>query len=504
VSSNLMPGDRPAALSRRTIALAAVLCALGGLWTLYRGAVLRLEYFDGYAYLMSAKRLAGDETVGLSVVRPPLVALLHAPALALARMGAPANLGYTLAPHLLAACLSVAAAGALFVLFRSALGTGGALMGAALFVTGRFFVRYGAFTLADLPATGLAVLTVHLYVRALDGRRWRDDVYAGLAFGLTIASKYPLVLMGGVLVIAEALIAWRERRLSLRRVLGLAVTLALGAVVFAMFMAGVYLLAHGITPWAQMLAFFERDLTGNAAMQATSLEHRRDYAVMTAAAVAWPVLALAVVGLVRACMQRRRHDLVFLAWLFGLATPIVLVVPHTEARYLLPLVPPLLYFAVRAVDWLVSLLPRPWMKEAAVGVCLLTSSFSGARQAWADSDPLFVSDVQRLTARAVHTAQQPGGRLGWQGGFACLYPQRRIAMPADEFFNVFHFHTGSIQYFIGKPVQGLPLAVARPGDVVVVPPPNCSGLALPKAPVRDFEVYKVAPQGRTVVRVRTR
>src|SRR5688500_13648976 len=104
------PGEAPS-LPRWAAAVPGALCALVMAYTLYRGAVVTLEYFDGYQFLVTAKRLAGDRaTAGFNLVRPPLLALLDLPALWLAQRGAPANLGYTLGPHLTAALLSVASA----------------------------------------------------------------------------------------------------------------------------------------------------------------------------------------------------------------------------------------------------------------------------------------------------------------------------------------------------------------------------------------------------------
>src|SRR3954469_12630084 len=138
-------------LPRWAVAVLRVLCALAVVYTFYRGAVVTLEYFDGYQFLVTAKWLAGDRASGgFNLVRPPLLALLDLPALWIADHGAPANLGYTLGPHLTAALLAVLSAGAVHYAFTAALDRRMALLGVVLLVTSRLFVRYGSLTMADL------------------------------------------------------------------------------------------------------------------------------------------------------------------------------------------------------------------------------------------------------------------------------------------------------------------------------------------------------------------
>ena len=71
-----------------------------------------------------------------------------------------------------------------------------------------------------------------------------------------------------------------------------------------------------------------------------------------------PTLALAAGGLALALVQREDRDVPTVTWLAVLGGGIVFAIRHNEARYLLPVVPAVIYFAVRATEATVGALSR--------------------------------------------------------------------------------------------------------------------------------------------------
>jgi hypothetical protein len=484
----------PLELPRWAVRTLGALLALAIGYTLFRGLVVGLEYFDGYQFLVTAKRLAGDRSAGgFNLVRPPLLALLDMPALWLAQRGAPANALYTVGPHLTAAMLAALSALAVYYAFAASLEARLALLGVVFFVTGRLFVRYGSLTMADIISMAGGALALGLHRRSLERPTFARDALCGVAIGLAAAAKYPLLLMGAVVVLTEALVAVHRRRLPLRRVGGLAVTGAASATTFLALLALAYGLGAG---WAQ-LGRFPRALldtfklaTGMVA--ALPGESRWDNAWMLAATIAWPLLALAALGLGLLVKQRQERDYPFLAWLLGLGGILVATVGHNEVRYLLPVIPALLYFAVRGAEWLLRRAPTPTAAGAGLVALAITCSAGGLRQAWADADPVFRADTQRKAAAAVANLRRPGGHPRWIGPFSCIYPLRRVPLKYDEFFDSFNFFGPSMLYFLGEPATVIPsLAAAADGDAVVVAGPNCNGAALPSVPTQPWTVYGV-------------
>ena len=97
------------AFDRAVVALVAT-CAV---YTLWRGATLQVEYYDGYRYLANASRLLGED-VSFDQIRPPLLTLLLVPVVALGRLGGPANAALVFGPHLFSAVLSLCTAAVVF------------------------------------------------------------------------------------------------------------------------------------------------------------------------------------------------------------------------------------------------------------------------------------------------------------------------------------------------------------------------------------------------------
>lgn len=478
------------------------LCAAAILHACYRAAVVDLEYFDGHSYLLGTKRLSGDATVGFTLLRPPLLSLLHAPGVWLAQQGAPANIWYGLAPHLTSLLLALLSALAVHFALAAALPARLALLGTAFLLTGRMFVRYAPFTMADLASMGWAALAIGCHLRGQARPRWRLDVGCGLAIGLAGATKYPLVAMGAVLVLAELLLALARRRLAPRRVAGLAVAGAVSFSALVAVMALCQVLGFGWRSLPQLPAGLKQVATILSSVGAVGDETRWDHFRLLASTTAWPLLALALLGLGLAARQREERDLPFAAWLLGLGAIFVYTMRHNEARYLLPLVPAVLYFAVRAVEWclrrLPASVPAAGAGAAVVGLAL-ACSWGGARQAWADRDPVFRADAYRKAAARLLQLRQPGGRLRWVGGFSCLYPVRRVPLPRDEFFDAFHFHGPTISYFVGEPASVIPgLEAADDKDAVMAGVPNCNNVVLPSAPPPAYNLYGVSRRALVV------
>lgn len=486
-----MPEEVPA-LPRWAVAVLGALCAAAGLYTLYRGAAVTLEYFDGYQFLVTTKRLAGNRSTGpFNFYRPPLLALLDLPALWIAQRGALANAAYTRGPHLVAALLGLFSGWTLYYTFTAALERRLALLGVALFVTGRLFLRYGSLTMADLLSMAFAALAVGLHLRALDRPSFARDALVGVALGLGAAAKYPILLMGAVVLLTELLMAWKRRRLPARRLGGLAVSGAATVVTFLAVMAVVYGLAVGWNQLGHLLpAVREGFRLGTEISQAYPGETRWDNAVMISAVIAWPILALAVFGIVLALKERQERDLPFLAWLFGMGGIFVTAIGHNEVRYLLPEIPALIYFAVRAAQWSLRRAPSSVVAGAGVVALALACAWGGIRQAWADADPAFRADTPRRAAAAMARLHRPGGQYHWMGPFSCIYPVSRVPLPRDEFFDSFNLYGPALVYFLDQPATPLPsLTEARDGDAVVVPGPGCNGLVLPATPPAPWIVH---------------
>lgn len=468
-----------------SIGLAVVLAALAG-YTVHRATVLRVEYWDGFLYLNNARAITGDATATYTFDKPPLVPLLYAPVIEHLEDRPPAGIEHVTLPHAVAAALTLLSLLAVFLALRVALGTTLGLAGAVLFAGNRLFVRYGAHVLADYVPTGLATAAVGLWLFARRRDRWRWYALAGLPMGAAMASRYNLVLLPFVFVVGELMLAAWERRIADRRVLGLVLAGGVAAAVFL----GLHYLAYTDLPrefgLRTLLDIFEYGSANTD--RELGEESPLDYWTMANVAVSPLLLVVASGGMVLGLFRQDPNDVIFGGCFLAFAVPI-LMVAHTEIRYLLPALPAVAYFALapfevatrrfRDHEWT----RRRDVRGALVGfgiAALLLSLLPAVDQIRRDRDPFFRTDVQRAVAAWAIEHRGPGGRVVFHGRPFSLHPDDPLVFPQDEFFDVFHFADPALEFMTGERIELLryssapaPLVLARqerPGDAVVMGP----------------------------------
>jgi hypothetical protein len=482
---------------------AALLCIVlvVGIYLLYRAAAMRIEYFDGYVYLGNARILAGDRGPEYTDFRPPLVSLVHLPLVAAARLAGPANLGLLVAPHVLSALLSLLGAACIYWLFRPALGRTLALLGTALFVSNRLFLRYGPFALSDVLVTTCAIGTIALYLRARASGKLLWYALCGFVLACTVMAKYSAGLLAPVLVLCELFLSiqaaplegkrWYRLALRWRPVLGLALTGIVSAVVFFGTHALVFTQVYGDQGLSRFWKTFVGQFgPGGSALTGQPGERWTDYFPMVATILGVTVCALAVIGVWVSLRRPRRRDAPFLAWLLVFGGGTLYLIGHTEARYAMPVLPALIYFAVRAFEAFAMHLKETWSKRRPAvrwaGVAVLAVGIgaplaNGGSQVVADHTPVFFSDVERRVALAAASALRGQGRLMFMGFRGhTLFPPDPGPLPLDEHFNTFDFAPHVFEYYLGRPLERLRwrndsawnhrqtiAAFARDGDVIV-------------------------------------
>ena len=162
-------------------------------------------------------------------------------------------------------------------------------------------------------------------------------------------TKYPLFVLGFALLLSELWLAALTRRIDRRCAWGVVIAGALGV---ALFLA-VQLLLMWIVSGSGALALFVKTLRHLPTMSGAGAipgESWLDYGAMTVTMLSLPTLLLAGAGVLLAVRRPETRDIPCLAALAVTGGTTLFLVPHTEARYLLPAVPFLLYFALRSVE----------------------------------------------------------------------------------------------------------------------------------------------------------
>ena len=436
-------------------------------YTLWRGFTLQVDYYDGYRYLANARRLLGDDQVSFDEIRPPLLTLLQAPVVALARIGGPANAALVYGPHLLSTLLSLLTALALFFLFAPPCGRRTALVGTLLFMSTRYFVRYGAHVMTDVATAGVAAAAVAAWTRARELQSLPGYVPCGAALGGAMALKFSSALLFPALVAAELILtpgsgdrpgAGRlAPALHWRRWAGLALCGATAAALFFVVEGFVLWRVYGTGVWAEFRAAMQG---ARGAVDAWPGESWRDYIPMLQVMVSPTVVVLALAGMAAALRRPERRDAPFWTWLLLIGGSIVFLVGHNEARYLLPALPPFIYFALRGVESAHAFAPGSVARATVsllVGVAVLGSVANGLAQAWSDQDPVFRRDVQRRAAALAAASVRDRGQLWILGKRHTLSTQDPGPVAQDEFWNTFHYERHVAEYFLGRSPRVLPV-----------------------------------------------
>jgi hypothetical protein len=502
------------------------LLAAAAVYTVMRALALKVDLYDGYVYLYNATRLAGVPLARLDDSRPWLLSVLHLPVVALARLLGPANPWLLRGPHLLNAAISLGAVAALVWLMRMVFPRWVALLGGVLFVANRCYVHYAANVLTDLGVTGLCTLALALHLHAVRTRGARWFVLAGVTFGAAITMKFTAptfaitiaaVELGALVVLEPApgrrfgrpRFRWDGRRAGM-----VAAEVAAVVATFVAVQVFVFTRLYGGRAWR---SFQE------AWAAAQQLRHTRypgelwsDNVPMAITTMSASLLILCGVGLIVAARRPRRDDLPFAAGLAGVGGSMLFAIGHSEARYLLPVVPCVIYFALRAAEGAAELWrgARPGATRAATGVAVGAVALlvggtvaNGLVQVADDHDPFFARDYQGRAGRALAAARPPGRPAFVMGYWHTLSAATPGPVPQDEFWNTYHSSPFVFEYLLGEPATLLPghagqydaaldlLAQTKDGDALVRFDGGffmTAGFPTTPRPNQGFEVWKIA------------
>lgn len=139
--------------------------------------------------------------------------------------------------RLLAVLFAVATVPAVFLLARSLFDETVGLVAAALALLSPVAIAHAQIVRTDSPATFFTVLGLWLAVRVAKHPGWRNQLAAGACIGLGVASRYFVVTLVPVLLVASVLAFTRERAgraYTKRHAIGAVVGAAAALVTFAM------------------------------------------------------------------------------------------------------------------------------------------------------------------------------------------------------------------------------------------------------------------------------
>lgn len=196
-------------------------------------------------------------------------------------------------------------------------------------------VLYNKVVMMEMPSLALAIIASYLWILFLQEQRNEYLYWFSFSAALAVLTKQNCVYLP--LFCLLSLLALGAWRLLLRRATLLA--LAIGVV-----MAGPYYLLVYLTHW--------KTIAGDALEKQPSFMGSVTFYIKAIPELTgWPILLLALVGIITCFFWApRKNVLIFGSWMMAVYLTMTLI-GHKEARYVICLVPALLYFALWPLLW---------------------------------------------------------------------------------------------------------------------------------------------------------
>jgi len=421
---------------------------------------LPLDYWDGFEFLTNARILAGQGATmssGYSTLRPPLWALVLAPVQWFYR-----PYGATLwQSHLLAVVVALAAVLAAWRLFRERLGFALAAVGAAAVALNGLTVHYAPFVLADVFSMLITTLALHawLLARSKPGG-WRFPLAGALA-GLGLATKFPLLLLPLSFVVFEVVQLALTRKLKPVLTPGPWLAAAACVVVFL----GAWMVAGSITTPGYSLKLAVEQIRAVLAFAGDRyLDPWWELFEVLWMVLGLPFFLCIALGIVETLRARREADLLHLAWCAVYLFIMSRYVAHREARYVLPVLPSVIWLSLRGAEQLWTLAPSlrrfRWLGAA---VLLAIPAYGGAREAWRFTSPPYSRPIMAQAAELA--AGKPYAVVGdraWS-----VFAPDPVVFPHDEYMHFHHLSAVAFEYFAGRKRGGYEV-LQQPGPVAQI------------------------------------
>ncbi len=514
------PGKAAAWLGR--LATAAIVAEMA--YLVIVALRLRVDYFDAYDNLLNARALL-HRGADFSALRSPLFAILLLPGAAAARLAHSPNLGFVVS-HLVAVLMTGLLLWFTFALFRLHLGKLTALAGVVLFSWNVLLIGNGPLAKEDIPSTLFLTAAFFFYLKSLASHRRGDVVIAGLLAGAAPSIRYNLLPVPFIVIGAYELLELARhpfQRGAVRPTLlraGSLFVLAL-AVVFLV-PAVVYVAVHRSSLVGAPAQFVRDLLVLQRVANAFTEDAVRNYRFLIEA-VGWPVLVAALAGVAASLWRRQRIALFFGLWFLTVFVLQTYVIAHHEARYLMPALPPLYWFAAAGVEaiWTLALglgaragasRVATRIRLATIAVALIAVAVVAAvpmgRAVSAlvrFQDPVYTADYERQVSR--YALNLAGGRpILWVGSYYALHPRDFVFDRQDPYTYVYHFYAQVVRFWIE---QGVAAASAqwptvdelRDGEVLIVNPSpqqfdtHNMPSSLPPLVVERLSLQVFVPQG---------
>ena len=256
---------------------------------------------------------------------------------------------FYLAGRLLSVAYAVLSLPLVFVIGRRLFNMRAALIGTGFAALSPLTIQYAQLVRTDSAGTFFAMLAVWLCLRVNDAPTLRNQLLAGAAIGLAVATRYLLALIALVLVAVDAMVLWRrarERAVTGRDLWAVAAGLAAIGLGFAL-ATPYFFLEHQTA--LRNLAFEARSTHPGADGLSTVGNFIWYLTHALPSALGAPMAICAALGAMLALYRRQAPQLIVLGFVVAYLCAISVPALHWD-RWIIQIVPPCALFAAGLVD----------------------------------------------------------------------------------------------------------------------------------------------------------
>ncbi len=467
-------------MRKQTLERTVILC-LSLLVSYLVGVAWRMEvnYFDSYSILINARILAHGTNLPYAWIRPPLLPALLIPFFLIENMTGLPEFGYTAAHLFMAGIFAVFVymAKEFFVLF---LERPWPWITAGLLSLNPVLVHQAPFIKEDLLAAFLAAAALFSFLRwKQKGGGVRLCATSSL-IAFSLLARYNIAPVLFFLVVVFTLIP-RQRPLPWRELWQVLVFLIIiPAGIFAGTQVFIYA-ALDIAPLHRAPAQAWTDLRHFFMTTRTSESPLENFGFLFYS-VSWPLCLSALYGAVVALRHKARGAVFCGLWFLAVFLLQTYFFGHKEARYLMPGLIPLYFFAVLGLKSFMEIMGQKNVRgcfRAVFFIALLMIPLNNAlRECAKFLDPFYAKPAAENVSLMARQVAGPGKAVYWVGEGYPLVPADYAFLPADDYGYIYHLDTNALMYYLGEKVQGFRGAFFFPSSLEAQARPRVSGQSL--------------------------
>ena len=404
---------------------------------------LQITYFDSYSILQNAKTLKNLDGGFYYWYRPLLLPWL------ISFLGS-SNLIIQGLPLIFLALFLISSYK--FVRLHTDVLT--ASIGVFLLSLNRMIIHQAPFMKEDILGAGLLTASIYCFLKFKEKGEWRYFTKTSLLIMLLALTRLQLLPVIFIFFgICEMSMAKGFSKRMVQKLIYMCIVPIFCAFCIIAFH---YQMIYQISFLSGMKLFFKHVF---AMFQHNSTgESMLEYFGFILRSSGWGILTLVTVGIFVAWREKQKGRWVHLLY-FGIVLLFHgVVVGHKEARYLMPALVSMYFFAalglvglLRVIESMHILRFKIMLKLSLLLICLITPIKEAIGEIQHFKDPIYTKGFHKKVSLK---AKELAGRndIHWIGPQYPVHPKEYVFHQEDEFFYIYHFHANAVEYYSDKKV----------------------------------------------------